>query len=90
MTDHKQHWVLVEGPAPGDAQFLGRWLLAAARADELLRELFEQDPEFKRSVARIELLYAFAFPPAATKFIQLLMKDLTSFSWSVFDLWGAP
>jgi hypothetical protein len=88
MTDLKQHWVLVEGPAPGDAQFLGRWLLAAARADKLLRELFEQDPEFKRSVARIELLYAFAFSPAATKFIQLLMKDLTSFSWSVFDLWG--
>ena len=64
MTDLKQHWVLVEGPAPGDAQFLGRWLLEAARADKLLRELFEQDPEFKRSVARIELLYAFAFSPA--------------------------
>ena len=88
MTDLKQHWVLVEGPAPGDAQFLGRWLLAAARADKRLRELFEQDPEFKRSVAKIELLYAFAFSPAATKSIQLLMKDLTSFSWSVFDLWG--
>jgi hypothetical protein len=55
MTDLKQHWVLVEGPAPGDTQFLGRWLLAADRADKLLRGLFEQDPEFKRSVARIEL-----------------------------------
>jgi hypothetical protein len=26
-------WVLVEGPEPGDAEFLERWLLAAVQAD---------------------------------------------------------
>lgn len=91
MTDQdapKQHWVLVEGPAPGDAHFLGRWLLAAAEADKLLQEQFEQDPSFKLTISRIVLLYAFAFSPTATKCIELLMKDLTSFSLSVFDLWG--
>ena len=91
MTDQdapKQHWVLVEGPAPGDAHFLGRWLLAAAEADKLLQEQFEQDPSFKLTISRIELLYAFAFSPTATKCIELLMKDLTSFSLSVFDFWG--
>src|SRR6266436_6411042 len=91
MTDQdapKQHWVLVEGPAPGDAHFLGRWLLAAAEADKLLQEQFEQDPSFKLTISRIELLYAFTFSPTATKCIELLMKDLTSFSLSVLDLFG--
>jgi|SRR5882724_8596021 len=49
---------------------------------------FEQDPSFKLTISRIELLYAFAFSPTATKCIELLMKDLTSFSLSVFDFWG--
>lgn len=84
----KQHCVLVEGPAPGDAKFLGHWLLAAAEADKLLQEQFAQDPSFKLTIGRIELLYAFTFSPTATKCIELLMKDLTSFSLSVFDLFG--
>jgi hypothetical protein len=28
LTADEPHWVLVEGPRPGDAEFLGRWLLA--------------------------------------------------------------
>src|SRR5712671_6354773 len=90
MTDQdapKQHWVLVEGPAPGDADFLGRWLLAAAEAEKLLQEQYEQDPSFKLTISRLELVYAFAFSPAATKSIELLMKDLTSFSLPVFEEW---
>ena len=82
----KQNWVLVEGPAPGDAKFLGQWLVAAAEADKLLQEQFAQDPSFKLTIGRIELLYAFTFSPTATKCIELLMKNLTSFSLSVFDL----
>ena len=85
----KQHWVLVEGPAPGDAHFLGQWLLAAAEADKLLQEEFERDPIFKLTIGSIELVYAFAFSPSATKSIELLMNDLTSFSLSVFEEpWG--
>jgi len=84
----EKRWVLIEGPAPGDAHFLGRWLLAAAEADRLLQEQYEQDPSFKLTISRLELVYAFAFSPAATKSIELLMKDLTSFSLPVFDEWG--
>jgi hypothetical protein len=84
----KKCWVLIEGPAPGDAHFLGRWLLAAAEADRLLQEQYEQDPSFKLTISRLELVYAFAFSPAATKSIELLMKDLTSFSLPVFEEWG--
>ena len=75
----KKCWVLIEGPAPGDAYFLGHWLLAAAEADKLLQEQYEQDPSFKLTISRFELVYAFAFSPSATKSIELLMKDLTSF-----------
>jgi hypothetical protein len=84
----KKRWVLIEGPAPGDADFLGRWLLAAAEADKLLQEQYEQDPSFKLTISRLELVYAVAFSPAATKSIELLMKDLTSFSLPVFEEWG--
>ena len=30
--------ILVEGPAWGDAEFYGNWLLMAAKANELLRQ----------------------------------------------------
>jgi hypothetical protein len=33
MNEEMAPWVLIEGPAPGSAEFLGRWLLAAADAD---------------------------------------------------------
>ena len=37
MTEEPPPWVLVEGPGPGDAEFLGRWLLAAVAADKRSR-----------------------------------------------------
>lgn len=85
----KQFWVLVEGPAPGAADFLGRWLMMAAETDKQLQEQFERDPEFRHSVATIELVYGFAFSPTATKCIELLMNDLASFSLSALEgPWG--
>jgi hypothetical protein len=83
--DSTKHWVLIEGPRLGDAQFLGKWLLAAAKADKILQEQFELDPGLKRAVDRLEAVYAVAFSPTATKFIELLMKDLTAFALSALD-----
>ncbi|MGY3275083.1 hypothetical protein [Bradyrhizobium sp. S3.7.6] len=85
----KQQWVLVEGPPLGAAEFLGRWLMKAAAADKLLQRQFKRDPAFKLSVATIEFVNIFTFSPTATKCIELLMKDLTFFSMSVFEEpWG--
>jgi hypothetical protein len=42
-------WVLVEGPGAGDAEFLGRWLLAAVEADDALEEQFKKNPEPERT-----------------------------------------
>ncbi len=45
-------WVLVEGPAWGDAQFYGEWPLAAAKAQVLWRTALE-DQEFATQVERV-------------------------------------
>jgi hypothetical protein len=89
MMNEEQVWVLVEGTAPGAADFLGGWLMMAAEADKLLEEQYDQDPDFRLSVKTIEVVNVFTFSPTATKCIELLMKDLTSFSLSVFEEpWG--
>ena len=46
-------WVLVEGPGPGEADFLGRWLLAAAAADQELEEQFKRNPSLRQQIARL-------------------------------------
>lgn len=81
-------WVLVEGPGPGDAEFLGRWLLAAAAADKTLTEQFERNENLRNQIRNLEVVSLIAFAPAATKFVELLMKNLTCFSLSVWDEWG--
>jgi hypothetical protein len=84
----KHQWVLVEGPGPGDAEFLGRWLLAAVKADQALQEQFKRNTRVRDQISRLEVIYQIQFSPAATKFVELLMKDLTSFSLSVWSEWG--
>jgi hypothetical protein len=84
----KDPWVLVEGPGPGDAEFLGRWLLAAVEADQALQEQFKRNTQLRDQISRLEVTYQIRFSPAATKFVELLMKDLTSFSLSVWTEWG--
>jgi hypothetical protein len=81
-------WVLVEGPAPGDAEFLGRWLLAAVEADQELQRQFERNPGLKEQIASLEICYIISFSPAATKFVELLMKNLACFSLALWGEWG--
>jgi len=81
-------WVLIEGPGSGDADFLGRWLLAAAQADQELQKKFERNPGLKQQISRIEVACNVSFSTAATKFVELLMKNLTCFSLSLRIEWG--
>src|ERR1700757_760495 len=82
-------WVLIEGPAPGSAEFLGRWLLAAVEADRVLQEQLKKKPHLKEQIERLELVYAISFAPTATKSVELLMKNLTCFSLAaVEEPWG--
>jgi hypothetical protein len=81
-------WVLIEGPGPGAAEFLGRWLLAAVEADRMLQERFKQNPSLKEQITRLEVAYLVSFSPAATAFVERLMKNLTCFSLPLWGEWG--
>jgi hypothetical protein len=81
-------WVLVEGPGPGEAEFLGLWLLAAVEADRALQEQFKQNPGLKQQISRLEVAYLISFSPAATRFVELLMKNLACFTLALWDEWG--
>jgi hypothetical protein len=83
-TSSEAPWVLVEGPAPGEAEFLGGWLLAASQADRELHEQFRRNPSLIRQIASLEVACLVSFSPPATKCIELLMKNVTCFS---LDLW---
>jgi len=66
---------LVEGPQAGSAEFLGHWLLAAAKADRELHDQYARNPSLKQQIFRLEIVYMICFSPAACKFIELLMGD---------------
>jgi hypothetical protein len=67
---------------------LGRWLLAAAQADQKLQKQFERNPGLKQQISRIEAVCIVSFSTAASKFVALLMKNLTCFSLSLWIEWG--
>jgi hypothetical protein len=84
----KLPWILVEGPGPGDAEFLGRWLLAAVEADQTLEVQFKRNTALKDQISRVEIVYHVRFSSGATRFIELLMRNLTSFTLSIGDEWS--
>jgi len=70
--------VLVEGPAWGDAEFYGEWLLAAAKAEAFWKEAFT-DQDFKKQVERVCVCYLPDFGIAATIMIMELREHRTRF-----------
>src|SRR5689334_1386182 len=48
--------ILIEGPRWGDAEFYGKWLLMAAKAQTLWKEAYA-DPEFESRVDRLTVTY---------------------------------
>ena len=68
VLTEKPHWALVEGPGPGEAEFLGRWLLAAVEADKALEQQRKQNPGLNEQIrSRLEAVYEISFSPAATR-----------------------
>jgi hypothetical protein len=62
--------ILVEGPAWGDAEFYGKWLLSAAKANELLQQAKRHDSKFANAIEIIELLQELDFGIMATIFLS--------------------
>ena len=74
MHEHKTA-VLVEGPAWGDAQFYGEWLLNAAKANELLKQARRDDPSFNKAVETLEVIYCLDFGISATVYLWKLANE---------------
>ena len=71
-------YILVQGPAWGDAQFYGKWLLAAAEAEALWKDACA-DQDFKQQVDHVCDAYIPDFGIAATVMIMQLNEYLTTF-----------
>ena len=81
--------VVIERASCGDAEFISRWLDAASASDRLLQEHYNDSPEFRKDIFRLEMMYCVEFAPAATAFIRKWLKDRRSFSLSLRDsMWA--
>ena len=72
--------ILVEGPAWGDAEFYGKWLLSAAKANDLLQQAKTDDPEFRNAIDTLEVLHGLHFGIMATVFLSYFVdKEFQTF-----------
>jgi hypothetical protein len=76
-------FVLVEGPARGDAKFYGDWLLAAAKAESFWRETYD-DQDFQKQVQHVCIC---DFGILATLVLMWLREDMTPFVHDLEMLW---
>ena len=70
-------YILIEGPAWGDAEFYGKWLLMAAKAQALWEQAFE-DPRFAFEMELATTCRRPDFAISATTMLFQLKKSLTS------------
>jgi hypothetical protein len=71
-------YVLIQGPAWGDARFYGEWLLGAGKAQAYWREAYT-DLDFKKKIDRICLVYIPDFEIAASIMVMKLREYGTTF-----------
>ena len=71
-------YVLIQGPAWGDARFYGEWLLGAGKAQAYWREAYT-DLDFKKKIDRICLVYIPDFGIAASIMVMKLREYRTTF-----------
>ena len=71
------HYVVVQGPAWGDAQFYGEWLLSAAKAEAHWKQAYA-DENFKRQVDHVCDSYIPDFGIAAILMIMQLKEYRTT------------
>ncbi len=75
--------ILIEGPAWGDAEFYGTWLINAAKANKLLHQARRDDPDFNSSLDVLEVSQCLDFGIMATVFAsQFTDKKFHTF---IFD-----
>ena len=79
------HWILVEGPCSGNAEFAYRWLQSAIEADRLLQGYFHENPDFRSRIRRLEIACNIEFAPSAMAFIRMWLERGVAFSVDLID-----
>jgi hypothetical protein len=72
-------FILVEGPRWADAEFYGKWLLMATKAQALWEKALKC-PSFEKQTALLTVLYIPTFDYSASVFLFQLTKNLVSFT----------
>lgn len=72
-------FILVEGPKWADAEFYGKWLLMATKAQALWERALKC-PSFKKQTELLTVLYTPTFDYSASLFLFQLQKNLVSFA----------
>ena len=80
----QQRYVLVESFPKGDADFVGRWLFAAYKANEIWREAV-RDAQFYAQVQRIEIAEEFHFTFSALDYLSKLDNKTVTLTFAVDD-----
>ena len=78
-------YILIEGPRWGDAEFLGKWLLAAARANELLTRVREE-VTFQRTMLAVDIICVRDFEISATVVLSKLAENFSTVLFSLEEL----
>jgi hypothetical protein len=79
------HWLLVEGPGCGDAEFTCQWIQSAIDADRLLKQQFSGDLSFRPNIDRREVARLIEFGPAAMAFVGMWLSQVGTFSLDLLD-----
>jgi hypothetical protein len=76
-------FILVEGPKWADAEFYGRWLLMASKAQALWKNALKF-PDFEKRMDLMTVLYLSDFELSASLFLFQLVNNLVSFTIRLF------
>jgi hypothetical protein len=78
-------YILIEGPRWGDAEFLGKWLLAASRANELLTRVREE-AAFQGTMSAVDIIHVRDFGISATVVLSKLAENFSTVLFSLEEL----
>jgi hypothetical protein len=71
MNPELEPCIFVEGPRRASAEFYGKWLLGAAKADEVWKKA-KEEPRYKKQLERVPNNYFPAFGINAIRLLSLL------------------
>jgi hypothetical protein len=74
VTSDDEPCILVEGPRQPSVEYYGKWLIAAAKADEVWKKA-KEEPRYKKQLERVPNNYFPAFGMNAIRLLSLLPNN---------------